>query len=210
MRRKKLDIVNKRFERLIVIRFSHVSDSRRTYWFVKCDCGNTKIVRGTSLRSGNTKSCGCLQKEVTIKRIQTHGLAGTPTYKSWWEMVNRCLDKNVRKYKDYAGRGIKVCDRWLESFENFLADMGERPESKTLDRINNDGNYELLNCRWSTLREQQNNTRANVLIKHDSRTQTIAQWARELDINYATLVSRFNRKWSVERAFTKKQKQFNG
>lgn len=108
------------------------------------------------------------------------------TYKIWSGMRSRCNSKynDKKQYKDYAGRGIKVCDRWLHSFENFLADMGERPEGKTLDRIDNNGNYEPNNCRWATNIEQKNNTSKNVYVAHDDCIKSIAEWARELGMKY--------------------------
>lgn len=121
-----------------------------------CDCGNITIVLGTNIRSNNTKSCGCRRKRVasTIGKNKTHGMSYTRTYRSWIKMKERCLNPNHDHYHRYGGRGIKICDRWLLSFENFLEDMGDRPEDRSLDRIDNNNGYEKNNCRWATRIEQ--------------------------------------------------------
>ena len=126
-----------------------------------CECGNEKVVVLNSLRSGATRSCGCYRKEVTTQTKTIHGLWKHPLYKTWADMKTRCYNTKDKYYKDYGGRGIKVCDRWIKSFPNFLQDMGERPTGYSIDRINNDGNYEPSNCRWATNKEQQNNQRRN-------------------------------------------------
>lgn len=127
-------------------------------WLCRCSCGNLAKVRGSNLRTGTTKSCGCYRAEVERVSAITHGRTCTATYRSWRGMKERCLNPNNSHYKNYGGRGIKVCERWME-FLSFLEDMGERPSHKTLDRINNDGNYEPANCRWATDREQRANKR---------------------------------------------------
>ena len=135
---------------------------RHTLWQCLCECGNKIVVRAKSLRNGDTRSCGCLHKETckTNGERKTHGLTGSPTYISWQAMKRRCLKSQEDNYPRYGGRGIEICDRWLNSFENFLADMGKRPEDLTLDRINNEGNYEPSNCRWATLSEQNSNRKS--------------------------------------------------
>ena len=143
----------------------------------------------------------CFLFKIMKKGNFKHGMVGTKTYKSWENMKQRCLNKNDDEhYKDYGGRGIKVCKRWM-IFENFYGDMGERPKNKTLDRIDNNGNYCKENCKWSTQKEQNNNTRRNRLIIYRRKTQTMKQWAEELGINYTTLFWRLKNGWSVERAF---------
>jgi hypothetical protein len=130
-------------------------------WLCQCECGNTVVVNGNALRRGNTRSCGCLQKDEASLRRRTHGMKGTPTYRSWVAMKNRCTNPRQDNYGRYGARGIAVCDRWLGEggFDAFLYDMGERPEGTTLDRIDPDGNYEPANCRWATAEEQERNKR---------------------------------------------------
>lgn len=126
-----------------------------------CSCGNERIIHLSSLRRGNSKSCGCYLKEITSQLKKKHGGYKHYLYKTFNGMKERCMNPNNKFYKNYGARGIKVCERWLESFAHFLEDMGERPNGHTIDRINNDGNYEPSNCKWATKKEQQNNTRRN-------------------------------------------------
>jgi hypothetical protein len=124
-----------------------------------CECGKKINVRLSHLRTHNTISCGCYKKENIIVRSTTHGLWNHPLHNTWMGMKQRCLNPNHKFYSYYGGRGIKICDRWLNSFENFIQDMGEKPEGTSIDRIDNDGNYEPTNCRWATKIEQQKNQR---------------------------------------------------
>jgi hypothetical protein len=165
---KLIDLSGVRFERLVVLTRCNESYGKKVKWFCVCDCGNHAVVDGFKLRSGETKSCGCLQRDQQSKRIAQantrHGQnkkgQQTRTHKSWTAMIQRCTNPKNTSYVNYGGRGVKVCERW-RVFENFFADMGERPEGKTLDRINVNGNYEPENCRWATLSEQQRNKRCN-------------------------------------------------
>ena len=128
---------------------------------------------------------------------KTHGMSGTPEYQAWHDMKRRCFNHNTKQYLDWGGRGITVCDRWLD-FENFLADMGSRPTSKhSLDRIDNDGDYSAENCKWATKAEQQNNKRNNKpLIKIDDVTLTITQWAKKMGYGEMVIQGRLNLGWS--------------
>lgn len=197
------DIDGKVFGRLEVIGYAG-SFKRKAMWRCRCECGIERIVYGYSLRSGETESCGCLHRE----KVTKHGACGTPTYSSWLSMRVRCSDPNAVGYKNYGERGIRVCERWADSFDNFLADMGERPPAHTLDRIDSDGNYEPNNCRWASYREQSNNTRRNVKHDIDGRTMTTIEWARESGLPYEVVRGRLRAGMRIEdalRAPIKKQ-----
>ena len=194
-----------KFNRLTAIKFNRKGKLGEQHWLFKCDCGKEKVICVAHVKRGTTKSCGCLHKEMVIMRNTTdnlkHGKCETGVYKSWDSMKQRCLNENKTTYKDYGGRGITICDRWLK-FENFFEDMGDRPDGKTLDRIDNNLGYSKSNCRWATRKEQANNTRGNHLLTCKDKTQNVTQWAKELEMNYNTLRSRLNRGWSVEKTLT--------
>jgi len=199
-----INLVGQRFGRLTVIEEVERTKGMHVAWLCKCDCGNESIVMGDNLRSGRTKSCGCLW----LERITKHGLIHSIEHRTWHNMKCRCNDPNAQQYKNYGKRGIKICDRWLNKehgFENFLADMGKRPSPKhSIDRINNNGDYEPENCRWTTRKVQANNTRCNHYITFHGRTQTMMQWAEELNISVSSLSARINTYgWSVEIALSK-------
>lgn len=179
------------------------------FWLCRCDCGTVKSVSGVSLRRRATKSCGCLIKETARKTALrvlryaaiTHGQSRTATYSSWLTMRRRCYDKAFRDYETYGKRGITVCDRWVNSFENFLEDMGPRPRGRTLDRIDNSKGYCADNCRWATHRTQMNNTRGNKYLTYGGKTQSMADWVRELGLNYYRVRGRINIcKWPTWKA----------
>lgn len=193
-----------RFGRLITIRYIAGEGKRKSYWLCTCDCGETSKVSSSRLYMGHTKSCGCLGQENLKRRhaeMVTHGGSELRAYSSWFGMKARCLNPLSNQYADYGGRGIKICDRWLE-FENFLADMGERPVGMSIGRIDNNGNYELGNCRWETSEDQCKNTRRSLFLTYKNETRILSDWAKYLNIKSATLQARIARGWSVERAFT--------
>lgn len=164
----------------------------------KCDCGEEKIIRSASLRRG-AESCGCIRVERhPVKHGHSYKGKNSPTYRVWAGMIRRCEAPNAVGYQWYGGRGIKVCDRWRNSFEAFLSDMGERPDGLTLERNDTNGDYEPGNCRWATMQEQTRNKRNN--ITHDGVILTDA--ARALGINHSAISARLLRGWSLERAMT--------
>lgn len=159
---KWIDMTGQRYGRLIALEYK--GDSR---WLFKCDCGRAHEAQGKDVRTGATSSCGCLHQELRHVVTRTHGHTvernPSPTFSSYNAMKARCHNPKNLSFDRYGGRGIRICARWLESFETFLADMGERPVGMTLDRIDGDGNYEPGNCRWTTHGEQVRNQRSNTL-----------------------------------------------
>lgn len=200
-----IDLIEQRFVRLLVIKQHGKNKDKRILWLCRCDCGNQTIVSGKLLRNNHTKSCGCLAKE---GNNTTHGHLRdgkvSSMYRSWAHMIGRCNNPNRKDYHYYGGRGIRVCDRWRNSFKNFLVDMGHPPTDKhTLDRINNNKGYCTENCRWATMKEQCRNRRNNRLVTYQGKTQTLTDWAEETKIAYDTLRARLNRGWSTERTLSK-------
>lgn len=169
----------------------------RTMWECLCSCGEITVVRGEHLKNGKIQSCGCYSEESHTK----HGKTKTPEYHCWIQIKQRCLNEKDKSFINYGGRGIGICDRWRDSFEFFLFDMGERPTAKhTIERINNDKGYSSDNCKWATRREQVNNRRNTILFTFDGKTQCLKDWCRELDIPYATARNRIKRGQSIKQA----------
>lgn len=166
----------------------------------QCDCGNVTTVRGTRLRGGQTKSCGCLAK-LAGERSKTHGMSGTKTYTTWINMIRRCDDPSQQSYPNYGGRGITVCKRWYR-FENFLEDVGEIPDGMSIDRIDNDGNYEPSNVRLADIKDQANNRRTNRIIEFDGKAMTVSQWAEHIGVSADVLYKRLEIGMPLENALT--------
>lgn len=192
---------NDEFGLLTVKKFSHRRKGH-VYWLVKCKCGNTKEVSSTNLLNNSVKSCGCMSSKWISASLTKHGMKETGTYKSWSEMKRRCHGPSSNKYKNYGGRGIKVCERWRQSFDAFLTDMGPRPgQEYSIDRKDNNGDYCPENCRWATKKQQNNNRRDTILLTVDEQIKPLSEWADIYKINRVLLWLRIYRlKWSVEDA----------
>ena len=212
---KKNELIGLKFQRLMVIADGGRCKKQNILWLCRCDCGNETTVRGYDLKSGKVKSCGCYnrEKQSNLK----HGQAGSgkkrnPVYSIWASLIQRCVNPNDRSWKHYGGRGIAVCDRWRESFENFLADMGERPTPKhSIDRIDVNGNYEPGNCRWATVSEQNLNRRNNTLITVGDVTKPLKLWVDDLGVTqqcvYYWIKKGLSYGGAIERILSKKQSQ---
>lgn len=203
------NLIGKKFGHMEVM--SYIGKIKRShsgyihYWLCRCDCGVTKRAISWSLKQGLIKSCGCKKSELMRKTLGPRKrIADNPAYGCWTSMKARCYDKNHMHYRNYGGRGIVVCERWINSFANFLADMGDRPSDKhSIDRFpDKNGNYEPGNCRWATAREQGSNMRTNVIIDFRGKSLTIIEWSRSLGIGYTTIRERIRRGWSIEKVFT--------
>ena len=194
------DITGKKFNKMTVIERAENAKQGQARWLCRCECGAERIVAGYNLTRGSVKSCGCLKKA----RMTKHGLSSHPMYSIWKAMKKRCNNKNDKKYLDYGGRGIIVCREWMESFESFYFDMKDSYYlGLTIDRINNDGNYEPKNCKWSTRKEQCNNKRTNCIIEYDNCKKTVSQWADEKGLSRNTLYARiFRYNWPIDKSLT--------
>lgn len=201
---KRLEIRGKRFGKLVAITPAGINRSRLVLWKCVCDCGQEIIVTGANLASGNSKSCGCARSASLRLRNTTHGKSRRyrSTYTTWRAMITRCTNPKIKCWKHYGGRGITVCDRWLNSFDNFLDDMGEKPPGMTIDRIDSDKGYCKDNCRWATQAEQTRNRRSVLKITWNGKTQIAAEWADELGIPRDALYYRLRSGWTVERALS--------
>jgi len=189
------ELSGQRFGRLVVL--AYAGDRQ---WHCQCDCGRPSTAKAHHLVSGDTQSCGCRRASLLLK----HGLSRTPEYKIWQGAIRRCNNPAMPHYHRYGGRGIAVCDRWRESFENFLADMGPRPTPlHTLDRVDGDGPYAPENCRWATRKEQAQNTSRSRFVCIDGMVMTVSQACDRLGLNYGTVSKRLSRGMSVDRAFAR-------
>jgi hypothetical protein len=204
---KYIDITDVRFGRTVARERIGKDNQGCTLWQCECDCGNKHITRLSSLRNGTTKSCSCLQKEVTSRRATTHGLSGNykhcpRLYRIWKNMKTRCFNPKPYKYKNHGGRGITVCKEWMEylPFHKWAMSHGYKG-NLTIERIDNNGNYKPSNCCWATYKEQALNSRRNHLITYNGETKTLQEWAEILSMKYTTLSSRLTTYgWGIEKA----------
>lgn len=210
------DISNIKFNYLKAIGYTGKNKRGYAQWHFKCDCGNSIITTSSEVISGHTKSCGCFQKSFASTINKTHGESKSPVYKIWIGIKKRCFNKQSRRYADYGGRGVVMCNRWKDNAIAFINDIGERPsKNHSVDRINNNGNYSCgkchqcvendwpSNCRWATQTEQARNTRYNAAITFNGTTKCIAEWAEITGIKKDTIYCRNNRyKWCAKCTLT--------
>lgn len=199
---KFIDLTGQKFGRLTVIKRVE-NKGKNTYWLCKCDCGNIKSVRVDSLKNGSIKSCGCYQKEMIKKCHTIHNKCHTRLHSIWSNMKQRCFNKNAKRYSQYGGRGITVCEEWKNDFMSFYdwAMANGYNDNLTIDRIDVNGNYEPNNCKWATNKEQQNNRQHHFLITYKGITKNLQEWCEEVGLSRDNLYRRLVKyKWSVEKA----------
>ena len=200
---KFIDLTGKIFGKLRVVNRAENDKTGKARWNCNCACGGITISSSGNLRSGGAKSCGCVNKERIRLLKLTHNKCYTPEYETWAGMVKRCYNSNNKAFKNYGGRGIKICNEWRKSFSAFYDYVGQRPTLKhTIERIDNNRGYFPGNVKWATRKEQNNNRRSNHNITFEGRTMNLTQWAKTLSINRLTLSSRIViQGWSTEKAF---------
>ena len=197
-----IDLEGKRFGLLTVVGYAGrtAADSHHSSWYCRCDCGVIVAPKTTNIRSGSAVSCGCIARQAISDRMKKDGHSVgeySVEYRTWRSMLQRCSNPKIAKFYNYGGRGIKVCERWLK-FENFLADMGRRPDGMSIDRIDVNRHYEPSNCRWATTIEQANNTRSNILLTFEGKTQSPKKWAEYLGIPVKRIYNRHGWGWPIE------------
>lgn len=202
------DLTGERFGRLLVVCKDHIDRVKRgtvVYWLCLCDCGNTAVVRTGSLRSGNTQSCGCLQKDNASEanRIYDHTKQGDRLRSIWYGMRNRCYNETCDSFEYYGARGIRICDEWLD-FDKFYewAINNGYSDNLTIHRVDNNAGYCPQNCIWATQKEQANNYSRNIFVTFQNETHTVKEWSEKLGMSYHALLSRIKRGWDIERALT--------
>lgn len=191
------DLTGQTFNKLTVLNYAYSHHGK--YYNCLCHCGTKTIVLGSKLTNQKTKSCGCYSREQIIKRSTKHGMRHTREYNIWCHMKARCYRKTNTRYKYYGARGIKICDQWVNSFKQFYLDMGDAPDKYTIERINNNGNYEPSNCKWATQYDQVQNSRNCVYITYMKQTKTLTNWAKTIGITKNAMMQRHYRKWPIEK-----------
>lgn len=204
MPKSPLDLCGSRFGYLTVVR-KDGAHKREPVWLCRCDCGTEKRVIHSSLMRRFTRSCGCATRQMIGEAKTLHGHARkgrvAPEFIVWQGMIARCEYRKHKSYRDYGGRGVRVCVRWKMSFEAFLADMGKRPTARhQIERIDNGGPYAPHNCTWATRSAQARNRRSTRKITARGKTQSLAAWAAETGVHRGTIASRLGRGWSAEDA----------
>lgn len=195
--------IEERYGRLAVIREVEERKWGRRQYLCRCDCGKEKIVKGANLNNGHTRSCGCLSREVSSRLMKTHGQKKTRLYRIWAGMKTRCLNQEVAVYPRYGGKGVTLCDEWM-SFEGFQkwANASGYKKDLTIERMDNDGNYEPGNCTWISMGRQSWNRSNTIWIAYNGETKSLPEWCNSLGLSYQMVFSRLKYlKWSVEKAF---------
>lgn len=197
-----------RFGRLVFKESVEIRKRGTRYGIFVCDCGTEKEISIPNVATGKSRSCGCLAVEVTGDRARTHGMTGTPEYRTWNNMWNRCTNPVTSRYERYGGRGITVCDRWC-SFENFIEDMGPRPSPMhSIERDDVNGNYEPGNCRWATRKEQHWNKSTSHFVEYRGEKKCVAEWCEQLGIPYSTFIQRIRNGMPLEKVFDMREGGF--
>lgn len=186
------NISGQKFGRITAIKLAGKRKNGTAIWECICDCGKTCLITGTSLRAGRSHSCGCLRLESVVK----HGMSFSPEYRTWACMKDRCNNPGASGYQSYGGAGVKVCEIWQTSFNQFLADMGYKPSPKhSIDRIDSSKDYSPENCRWATKSTQANNRKSNINITAFEQTHTVAEWAEITGIHRSIIYQRLDAGW---------------
>lgn len=208
---KAIDLTGKKFGKLTVIKLVKRVNDKHRYWVCKCECGKFSEIRQDALTRNITHSCGCLIGETAKKLYTKHNLYQTRLYKIYQGMKMRCYNPKNPRYSSYGAKGVKVCDEWLKNFMNFYnwAINNGYQNDLSIDRINVDGNYEPINCRWATNKMQGTNTTRNHIIKYNGQIKTISEWAEIYNIAPSVLGARIRLNWDIEKAFNTPVKQYN-
>ena len=205
------NLIGQKFGRLTVIDRAEKYKDGHAMWLCRCECGTEKVILEKCLKNGKTKSCGCLRKEITVKRLTKHGLNNIRLYDIWSGIKQRCYNSKRKGFGIYGGRGIIMCDEWENNFMSFYdwAMANGYADNLSIDRIDVNGNYCPENCRWATFKEQMNNMRTNRFLTYNGETHTMAEWGKILNISDCTLYSRLKRGWTVEKTLSTPVRQMN-